>query len=153
MSSRQIQSILLHKELIVAEYESNAPEDRKRRRCTDFTDVNEALYKWYCLARQRNIPVSGPMLKEEALQIAKELDSDTPFKASNGWLDSFKKRHKIKQMTVSGECGDVQEDTVSGWHERLKTIMKGYTREDVWNTDETGCFYRALPDKKKKEIM
>ena len=33
--------------------------------------------------------------------------------------------------------------------------MAGYKAEDVWNKDETGCFYRALPDKslseKKKE--
>ena len=33
--------------------------------------------------------------------------------------------------------------------------MIGYKAEDVWNEDETGCFYRALPDKslseKKKE--
>ena len=29
------------------------------------------------------------------------------FKASNGWLDSFKKRHNIRQFTVSGEAADV----------------------------------------------
>lgn len=58
-------------------------------------------------------------------------------------------------MTVSGECGDVRDETVSGWKERLKTLMIGYKPEDIWNTDETGCFYRALPEKtlsdKKKE--
>ncbi len=118
----QIQSILLRKEAILAEYESNGPEDRKRRCITDFFDVNDAVYKWYCFARQRSIPVSGPLLQEDALQIAKSIDKDTQFKASNGWFDSFKKRHSIEQMTVSGECGDVQEETVIGWHERLKTI-------------------------------
>lgn len=25
--------------------------------------------------------------------------------------------------------------------------MEGYKPEVIWNTDETGCFYRALPDK------
>ena len=47
--------------------------------------------------------------------------------------------------------------TVEGWHERLKSIMMGYNAEDVWNEDETGCFYRASPDKslseKKKECI
>ena len=109
--------------------------------------MNDAVYKWYCLARQRCIPVSGPLLQEEALQIARSIDPDSSFKASNGWLDSFKKRHCIKQMTVSGECADVQEETVTGWHERMKVLMAGYQPEDVWNTDETGCFFRALPDK------
>ena len=112
-------------------------------------------YKWYCFVRERNIPVSGLLLKEEALQIAKAIDPNTSFKASNGWLESFKKRHNIKQMTVSGECGNVSEESVAGWNERAKVLLSGYRKEDVWNTDETGCFYRALPDKtlsvKKKE--
>lgn len=25
--------------------------------------------------------------------------------------------------------------------------MIGYKAEDIWNEDETGCFYRVLPDK------
>ena len=55
--------------------------------------------------------VSG-LLLQEALQIAKGINADTKFKASNGWLDSL-----IKQMT--GECANVQEVTVSKWYERL----------------------------------
>lgn len=116
----QIQTILLKKESIIADFEKNAPEGRKRCRSTAFAEVNDAVYKWYCLARQRNIPISGPLLQEEALEIAKTIDPDTQFKASNGWLDSFKRRHNIKQMTVSGECGDVREETVAGWLERLR---------------------------------
>uniref|UniRef100_A0A1X7STD0 HTH CENPB-type domain-containing protein n=1 Tax=Amphimedon queenslandica TaxID=400682 RepID=A0A1X7STD0_AMPQE len=84
---------------------------------------------------------------KKALEIARSLDKDTTFKASNGWLDCFKKRHGIQQMTVSGECGDVSEATVTGWHDRVKSLIAGYSPEDIWNTDETGCFYRALPDK------
>ena len=29
--------------------------------------------------------------------------------------------------------------------------MKGYKAEDIWNEDETGCFYRALPEKTMAE--
>ena len=39
------------------------------------------------------------------------------------------------------------EETVEGWHERMKFLMDGFKPEDIWNTDETGRFYRALPDK------
>ena len=39
-----------------AEYEANGPQDRKRPRTTDFVEVNDAVYKWYCLARQTNMP-------------------------------------------------------------------------------------------------
>ena len=31
--------------------------------------------------------------------------------------------------------------------ERLKEFCKGYKPEDIWNKDETGCFFPALPEK------
>ena len=94
------------------------------------------------------------MLQEEACVIAVQI-ANHQFKASNGWLESFKKHHNIRQFTISGEAADVSEETVEGWHERVQSLMVGYRAEDVWNEDETGCFYRALPKKtlgeKKKE--
>ena len=41
------------------------------------------------------------------------------FKASNGWLENFNKRHNIKQFIVSGKVEDVSEKTVKGWHENI----------------------------------
>ena len=150
----QIQNIIKNKEAILSEYEAFAPASRKRHRGGEFEGVNEAVYTWYSLARQRSVPVTGPMLQEEARIIAEKMGHHQ-FRASNGWLESFKKRHNIRQFTVSGEAADVSDETVEAWHERLNSIMIGYKAEDVWNEDETGCFYRALPDKslseKKKE--
>ena len=31
--------------------------------------------------------------------------------------------------------------------ERLPEICRGYKLEDIWNMDESGCFFRALPDR------
>ena len=67
--------------------------------------------------------------------------------ASNGWLELWEKRHNIKQVVVSGESGDVSGTTISSWKERLPEIIAGYTPRDVWNIDETGCFWCALPEK------
>lgn len=61
----------------------------------------------------------------------------------NGWLDSFKSHNNLKQLT-SGEAGD---EAVEAWKERLKPLLSGYKAEDIWNEDETGYLYRALPDK------
>lgn len=93
------------------------------------------------------------MIQEEMRLVAEKMGY-RDFKASNGWLSNFKTRHNLRQFAVSGESADVQEETVEGWHERMKVLMAGYKAENVWNTDETECFYRALSDKtlvEKKE--
>ena len=32
------------------------------------------------------------------------------------------------------------------WTSRLPELYEGHEPQDVWNADETGLFYRALPD-------
>ena len=142
----QIQRILQQKDEIKAAYEANQSDSRKRKRLAQFDDIDGAVYHWYKLARQRQVPVNGPMLQEEALKIAEAL-GNTVFRASNGWLERFKGRHNLKQFTISGEAASVSDVTVASWHERMKELTRGYKREDIWNVDESGCFFRALPDK------
>ena len=49
-------------------------------------------------------------------------------------------------MSIVGESGDVSGETVESWKERLPVILAGYKEEDIWNLDETGCVWKALPD-------
>ena len=142
----QIQTILRDKESITLDFQTNAPTSRKRNRGAHYQDVDDAVYEWYVLARERFVPVTGPMLQEEALMIANGLGNNS-FKASNGWLQRFKDRHNIKQLVVSGEAGDVSEETIEAWMERLQVLVQGYAHEDIWNEDETACFFRALPER------
>ena len=106
------------------EYEADLTPSRKRHRPSAFDDINEAMFKWYSLAQQRNVPVSGPVLQEEALLMTQKIGHEG-FKASNGWLESFKKRHNIRQFTISGESADVSEETVQDWYEKLNVLMDG----------------------------
>ena len=52
----------------------------------------------------------------------------------------------MKQLKISGESADVRGDTVDSWKERLPEIVEGYDKENIWNMDETGVFWQALPD-------
>ena len=51
------------------------------------------------------------------------------------------------QLKISGESGDVEGTTVDSWKERLTEIVQGYEKDNIWNMDETGLFWYALPDK------
>lgn len=57
--------------------------------------------------------------------------------------------HNLKQLTVSGEATDVFEETIESRQDRLKVILEGYKAEDVWNEDETGCFFKDLLEKRR----
>ena len=103
--------------------------------------MNETLYEWYLLAVSKNI-----QLVLKAKEIADRLNVHE-FKGSNGWLEKWKLRYNIRQMTICGESGDVSGDTVTSWKERLPEILSGYSKPDIWNLDETGCFWKALPTK------
>ena len=146
----QVAGILKAKDEILALYEENRSDKlqltRKRARKSEFAEVNDSLHEWYLLAVSKNIYPSGPQLAEKAKEIAVRLGK-TEFKASDGWLDKWKKRFNIKSKAVVGESGDVCSATVSSWKERLSVITEGYKAEDIYNLDETGCFWRALPEK------
>ena len=83
-------------------------------------------------------------MQEEALKIAKALNVHD-FHASNGWLEKWKKRCNTVHMNVAGEEGDVDKEVVNSWEERARELVNDYKPEDVWNFDETGLMWRALP--------
>ena len=60
----------------------------------------------------------GPQLCEKAKVIAEHLGISN-FKASNGWLDRWKRRYNVKKVKINGEAGDVRGETVHSWMERL----------------------------------
>ena len=111
----QVNRILSNKESLLEQFESNVSSDcvllRKSSRSSEFSEVNESLYKCYSLATTRNIYPGGPQLCEKAKQIADQLGVDN-FKASNGWFDRWKKRYDIHRMKINGESGDVSGDTI-----------------------------------------
>ena len=146
----QIQSTLRDKRKLLDKFATNGNAASKRARMCRFQNIDSAMLEWFRMARSKNIPVSGPMLQAKAVAVAEQMQLEN-FKASNGWLEKFQTRYKIKGMTVSGESGEVREETFESWKERLPQILAGYSPEDILNLDETGKFYRAIPNKSLSE--
>ncbi|GBN07022.1 hypothetical protein AVEN_253769-1 [Araneus ventricosus] len=64
-------------------------------------EINEIVWEWFLEAKSRNMPISGPILQDQAKDIAEKLGK-TDFRASNGWLKSFRKRHGVSFKAVYG---------------------------------------------------
>ena len=121
----QIQDIVKKKEAIQLDYSKGVPLDKRQNlHKTGNEEINSLIYEWFRAARSKNVPVSGPLSQEKAKLFAEELGIDT-FKASNGWLESFRKRHGIKFSIFSGEAADVSEETVIKWTQRLPNLCEG----------------------------
>lgn len=119
----QIQRILQKKEEILKAFEANSSSNTKRSRGGKNEEIDNTLVDWFRKARSKNMPITGPMLQEKAMQIAKALDvSPEEFKASNGWLDCFKHRNGIKVKFISGEAGCVKKQSMPG----RKDFQKSY---------------------------
>ena len=113
---------------------------------TSCEDVNVVCWDSFQTARSQNIPRSGPMVQEEELEYGRQL-GNTEFKASNWWLESSHKRHNFAFHVICGEAADISPVTIDDWKQQIPSIINGYKLDNICNCDETGLFYRALPDK------
>ena len=69
-------------------------------------------------ARQSNIPVDGPVLREEERLIADKLGK-TLIKGADGWLAKWKQRHNVA-------LGDVCQETLKSWREWVKELIRSF---------------------------
>ena len=123
---------------------------RKRARKAKDDDLDKSLYTWFVQQQQSGVPLSGPIVAAQAEKFDRQLNGpDSEFKASSGWLWRFLKRHGIGQITLSGEIRSADNEAADAYPATLKTIIEegGYVDEQIYNTDETGVYYKMLPDK------
>uniref|UniRef100_A0A6P7FZZ9 Jerky protein-like n=1 Tax=Diabrotica virgifera virgifera TaxID=50390 RepID=A0A6P7FZZ9_DIAVI len=63
--------------------------------------LDEALCVWFYAERERGLPVSGPIIQESALKLNQMLpDCEPNFTASQSWLDRWRKRHGLRQLSI-----------------------------------------------------
>ena len=78
--------------------------DKKRKRIEKKKtpdEIENKLLQFIHTRREKNCIVTGPI--SMALRIAKDIAGQEGFKASNGWLESFRVRHHIVSRVLSGE--------------------------------------------------
>lgn len=105
---------IVKKRKLVEDAMLNSTCKRRRLKRGQFSDVEDVVVQWLHQGRACQIPISGDVIKEKALTVAKSLNV-TDFTASNGWLERFKVRHGIIFRQISGEAADVGDSEVDSW--------------------------------------
>ena len=86
-------------------------------------------------------------VKKHQSWLNKKLGGSSDFKVSTGWLKNSKLRHGIRELHIEGES--LSSDSVSASQMKQKFLdiveSEGYTRDDVYSTNETGLNWKSLP--------
>ncbi|GFT01349.1 tigger transposable element-derived protein 4 [Nephila pilipes] len=84
--------------------------------------------------------------KEKALELLDKFDMEQ-FSASHGWIEKFKNRNGLASSVFSDENASVNEGTVEQWKEELSNLVEGYDLKNAFNCDETGLYFKTMPDR------
>uniref|UniRef100_H3AJ53 HTH CENPB-type domain-containing protein n=1 Tax=Latimeria chalumnae TaxID=7897 RepID=H3AJ53_LATCH len=116
----------------------------RKRACTaSDAPLDTAVYNWFVQERAVSTPISGSIVKTQAEKFCQELNGDNNFAAGQGWLDCFKRHHGISQVKISADS-----EAASTFPDKLKAYLEeeGFTEEQVYNADESGLYFKMLPD-------
>lgn len=129
----------------------------KRKVVVKYEEVERYVYEKLLFYRQQGYPVSGPYLQYLATTKADEIlmDMSIPLsvrqkydgaKFEHNWLTRFNQRNKVRQIRINGERASIPTEANAQME-----VCRGYIRDfgidpsKVYNWDETGLFYRGMP--------
>ncbi|XP_022176865.1 tigger transposable element-derived protein 4-like [Myzus persicae] len=115
---------------------------RKKIKHGKYYDLEQILIQWINEMHANSAPVNGPITQRKALKIAKTLKI-TDFKATNGWLDRFKKRNVIRFRSVSRKSEPANDEDEHFWFLNiLPKLTEKYASKDIFNATEFELCYK-----------
>ena len=157
-------STITQQEVIQQFHQSGAVLKKKKRIQTGkFVDIERELFSWISY-HQLNSPhfrisyeliqlhtkhiINGILerllpLHGTSLPYVQELQA---FKVSEKWVQKFCARHNVMKHILHGESGGVKQDIVNEGRMQVNQEVQSYPLNSIYNIDETGLFYRLLPN-------
>ncbi|OJD26867.1 hypothetical protein ACJ73_01747 [Blastomyces percursus] len=126
---------------------TNRLPSQKRYRREHWPELEEALFMWIQQA-ETSIPLTREAIRHKAQYFWENLsvykNQEMPA-FSNGWLHGFQTRRAIKNRTFHGEAASARD--VNEEINCIQMLLKNYAAKDIFNCDETGLFWKMIPDK------
>ncbi|GBN77751.1 hypothetical protein AVEN_153663-1 [Araneus ventricosus] len=87
------------------------------------------------------------MIQQKALNFNSKLGGSK--ESSTDWLENFKNRHGIRQLSIVGEKLSSDIEAGNSFIAELQDLIvkEKLTADQIYNCDETGLYWRALPTK------
>lgn len=102
--------------------------------------MEKQLYKWFLVQREKHLPVSGEIIKKEALNLYSSINpnSSRKFSASDGWLQRFKNRYEIRLLKIPDSKICSQLETVDSFKKKISKIIEEFQfcENQIYNADE-----------------
>lgn len=137
--------ILKNREVLIKKEKLNENIECKRNRSGKDEKVEKALKLWFSNVREKDAPVTGPLMRQKAEDLAEKM-GNSKFIASDGWLQRWRKRENIVFKRFHGEQKDADLSGAEKWiKEEWPKLLSSYSAENIHNADETGLYFRALP--------
>ena len=104
----------------------------------------------------RGVPTTGPIVQAKARELHQRVNDAhgdrapmKEFTASAGWLWRFCQRHSIGQLSLQGEKLSADQPAADTFIPKFQEFVAdgGYSLDQVFNCDETGLYYKLLPQK------
>lgn len=121
------------------------------KRSPAFEILETRLSSWIAEVNSTTLPLSDRIVQRKAKRLMTSITAQAglslaaPFRASNGWLSSFKKRFGLSSQKFSGQGADVNMSSVEEYISNVSDYLNEYSLEQLWNADETPFPYRMNP--------
>ncbi|PIA12850.1 hypothetical protein COEREDRAFT_50630, partial [Coemansia reversa NRRL 1564] len=142
LSQSTLAGWIKHEDSIRRTVVQNGNVAKHARKARD-TAFESRLNELVSLTLNKGVVLSGDTIKLLATNAYNDLEVpiDKRFKLSNGWLENYKKRNNLRNISFHGEAGSSNPETIANERTRLIALLTGWKPCDIYNMDETALFY------------
>ena len=124
----------------------------QRSRVGNWKDLDSALFEWQQRLQKKKAVITGEILKAQAIKFwvtLPQYQGQEQPKFSNGWLQGFQHRFRIKEYIYHGEAAsaEINKPEAIAQMEYIRQLCSEYHEDDILNIDETGLFQKLTPDR------